>query len=395
MTEQPGTDWIAAELARRDASGLRRRLRSIDSPQDPWVTLDGRRVLMLCSNNYLGLANHPGLVEAVAAAARDAGVGAAASRLISGSMRAHGELEERLAAFKNTEAALLFNSGYHANVGVIAALVGPEDTVLSDELNHASIIDGCRLSRARAQVYRHLDLDQLEAGLRLPARRKLVVTDSVFSMDGDIAPLPGICDLAARYGAMVMVDEAHATGVLGATGAGVVELHGVRDRVTVQMGTLGKALGCFGAFVAGQRQVIDLLLNTARSFVYTTALPPAIVAAAAAALTLVETEPERRGQTLANAARLRAGLQRLGYVVPADETPIVPVMIGDPVETMSQCDQLLAEGIFVQGIRPPTVPAGTARLRATTMATHEPGDIDSALNAIARLRCPGTMSASA
>ncbi|MBI4514817.1 MAG: 8-amino-7-oxononanoate synthase [Deltaproteobacteria bacterium] len=377
--------WIAAELGQCVAAGLRRAPRWIDSAQDAWVTLDNRRVLMLCSNNYLGLANHPALIEAACAAAREQGLGAGASRLISGSMRAHRELEERLAAFKGAEAALLFNSGYNANTGVIAALVSDGDLVCSDQLNHASIVDGCRLSRARVIVYAHRDLNELARALRAPARRKLVVTDSVFSMDGDIAPLREICDLAERYGAMVMADEAHATGVLGPHGAGVAELLGVSDRIGVQMGTLGKALGTFGAFVTGTRKLIDLLVNRARSFIYTTALPPPIVAAAAAALTLVETEPQRRQRALANAARLAAGLQQLGYRVPATGTPIVPVWIGDSGETMSRCEQLLAVGVFVQGIRPPTVPAGTARLRATTMATHQPADLDRALAAFARL----------
>jgi len=378
-------DWIAAELARREAAGLRRRLRWIDSAQDSWVTLDdGRRVLMLCSNNYLGLANHPAVVEAAQAAARDYGVGTGASRLISGSMRAHRELEQRLAAFKGTEAAVVFNSGYHANVGVVSALAGEGDLVCSDALNHASIIDGCRLSGARVAVYPHADMAALEAALHRPARRKLIVTDSVFSMDGDIAPLQEIAALAERYGAMVMVDEAHATGVLGATGAGAVELLGVHDRITVQMGTLGKALGCFGAFVAGSRRLIDFLVNSARSLIYTTALPPPVMAAASAALTLLESEPERRARVLAHAARLRDGLRGLGYDVPFAGTPIVPVMIGDATQTMSLCERLLAAGIFVQGIRPPTVPAGTARLRATTMATHAVGDIDAAIAAFAR-----------
>jgi glycine C-acetyltransferase len=384
-SRRSATEWIAAELERRRAAGLRRTLHWVDSGQDAWVTLDGRRVLMLCSNNYLGLANHPAVIEAACAAARDVGLGAGASRLISGSMRVHRELEERLGAFKGNAAALLFNSGYHANIGVITSLVGEGDAVLSDALNHASIVDGCRLSRARVQVYAHGDLNQLEAALHAPARRRLIVTDSVFSMDGDRAPLHEICSLAERYGAMVMVDEAHATGVLGASGAGLVELLGVQQGITVQMGTLGKALGAFGAFVTGARPVVDLLVNTARSFVYTTALPPPVVAAAGAALSLVETEPERRRRVLANAAHLTAGLRRLGYPVSAAGTPIVPVLIGDAGAAMEDSEQLLRAGVFVQGIRPPTVPAGTARLRATTMATHDVADIDLALAAFARL----------
>ncbi|HVN84097.1 MAG TPA: 8-amino-7-oxononanoate synthase [Candidatus Binatia bacterium] len=378
------TDWMAAELAHREAVGLRRSLRWITGAQEPWVTLGERRVLMLCSNNYLGLANHPAIIEAANRAARDGGFGAGASRLISGSMRAHRELEERLAAFKGTEAALLFNSGYHANVGVIAALVGDGDLVCSDALNHASIIDGCRLSRARLAVYPHADTAALDAALRTPARRKLVVTDSVFSMDGALAPLSEIAALAARHGAMLMIDEAHATGVLGDSGSGAVEQCGIADAVTVHMGTLGKALGGFGAFVAGSRRVIDFLVNTARTFIFTTALPPPIVAAAAAALTIVETEPERRARTLARARQLSRGLRQLGYRVPATDTPIVPVWIGEPSATMTLCERLLEAGVFVQGIRPPTVPPGTARLRATTMTTHSEADVDIALTAFAQ-----------
>ena len=267
-------DFATRELARRQAAGLARRLRPIDGAQDTWVSVEGRRVLLLCSNNYLGLATHPAVREAASRAAVEYGAGAGASRLISGSMRLHHELEEQLAAFKGTEAALLFNSGYHANIGAITALVGADDAVFSDALNHASIIDGCRLSRAAVAVYPHNDTAALEELLaRSAARRRLVVTESIFSMDGDTAPLVAICDIAERHGAMVMVDEAHATGVVGPRGAGVVAAAGLQRRVTLQMGTLGKALGTFGAFVAGRRVVIDLLINAARSFIYTTALP--------------------------------------------------------------------------------------------------------------------------
>ena len=295
-------DFARCELEACRAAGLQRRIRWIEGAQDTWVTVDGRRALLLCSNNYLGLANHPAVREAASKAAVEYGAGAGASRLISGSMRLHRALEEQLAAFKGAEAALLFNSGYHANVGTISALVGNEDAVFSDELNHASIIDGCRLSGARIRIYRHNDVEHLAALLAgTAARRRLIVTESVFSMDGDTAPLAAICEVAERYNAMVMVDEAHATGVVGPEGRGVVAAEGLQRRVALQMGTLGKALGTFGAFVAGSRAMIDLLLNTARSFIYTTALPPPVVAAAAAALSIACADAERRQRLHDNA----------------------------------------------------------------------------------------------
>ena len=378
-------DFAFEELAGRRAAGLMRHLRQIGGAQDCWVTVDGHRALLLCSNNYLGLANHPALREAACKAAADFGVGAGASRLVSGSMRLHHALEEQLAAFKGSEAALLFNSGYQANIGAITALVGADDAVFSDELNHASIIDGCHLSRAQVHVYRHKDVGALSDLLaRSSARRRLVVTDSIFSMDGDTAPLVPICDLADRYGAMVMVDEAHATGVVGPHGGGVVEAQGLQDRVTVQMGTLGKALGCFGAFVAARRPVVDLLINTARSFIYTTALPPPVAAAAAAALSVVQAEPDRRRQLADNARLLHDGLARLRLPLGPAPAHIMPVQIGDARRTMALSERLLTEGVFVQGIRPPTVPVGTARLRVTVMSTHTSQDIESAVRAFQR-----------
>ncbi|MBX3025887.1 8-amino-7-oxononanoate synthase [bacterium] len=380
-------DVFAAELARLRAAGLERSLRAVDGAQDTAILVGGRRVLSLCSNNYLGLANHPEVIEAAVAAARAAGMGSGASRLISGSMRELHRLEERLAAFKRTAACLLFTSGYQANLGVITALVGPGDAVFSDALNHASLIDGCRLSRAAVHVYPHADVAALDERLRaVPAKRRLIVTDSIFSMDGDAAPLAAICALAERHGAMVMVDEAHATGVLGARGAGLVDALGLHDRVTVQMGTLGKALGTFGAYVAGSRALVDLLINTARTAIFTTALPPPVAAAAGAALTIVEREPERRAALRRNAARLRAGLLSLGFEVPGDpESHILPIMVGEAATTMALSTALLQRGVFAHGIRPPTVPEGTARLRATAMATHREAEIDAALAAFADL----------
>jgi len=380
-------DFVLEELAARQAAGLTRRLRPVDGAQDAWVTVDGRRVLLLCSNNYLGLANHPALQEAASRAAMEYGVGSGASRLISGSMRLHHDLEARLAAFKGAEAALLFTSGYHANIGAITALVGASDAVFSDALNHASIVDGCRLSRADVNIYPHCDMDALAAQLaRSRARRRLVVTDSIFSMDGDAAPLATICELAERHGAMVMVDEAHATGCVGPHGAGLVAAAGLQDRVTVQMGTLGKALGTFGAFVAGRRSVIDLLVNVARSFIYTTALPPPAVAAAMAALELVGSDEARRRQLAVNATLLIDGLRARGFDLGPSPCHIVPILIGDAGTTMRLSEQLLAAGVFVQGIRPPTVPPGTARLRATVMSTHSAADVHTALAALDRVR---------
>ncbi len=384
--------FLRDALARREAAGLRRALRAVDGAQDTHLAVAGRSVLSLCSNNYLGLANHPALIEAAARAARDLGVGAGASRLISGSMRIHHDLEARLAAFKRTDACLLFTSGYHANLGVIPALVGEGDAVFSDAFNHASLIDGCRLSRAAVHVYRHGDVAALEEALRAaPGQRRLIVTDSVFSMDGDTAPLAAICALAEQYGAMVMVDEAHATGVVGPRGAGVVDALGLQERVFVQMGTLGKALGGFGAYVAGSRPLIDHLINSARSFIYTTALPPPMVAVAIAALEVVEREPERRAALRANAIRLRSGLRRLAFDVPGDdEGHIAPVMLGGAAETVRLSAALLADGVLALAIRPPTVPPGTARIRATVMATHSAADIDAAVAAFERARAGGS-----
>jgi 8-amino-7-oxononanoate synthase len=378
-------EFFRRELTRLEAEGLRRSLLAVDGAQDTHVRVDGRGVVCLCSNNYLGLANHPAVIEAASRAARDLGVGAGASRLVSGSMRVHHEFEDRIAAFKKTEAALLFNSGYHANIGVIAALAGEGDVVFSDALNHASLIDGCRLSRATVRVYRHCDAGHLEELLAVtPARRRLIVTDSIFSMDGDCAPLCEICSLADHFGALVMADEAHATGVVGPTGAGLAELLGVSDRVDVQMGTLGKALGSFGGYIAGSRALIDYLTNTVRTFIYATALPPPVVAAAGAALDIVIREPARRESVMRNARRLRSRLRDMGYTVPGGAGHIVPVMIGDAGATMRTAEELLQFGVLARGIRPPTVPSGTARIRAAVMATHTDADIDAAVAAFAR-----------
>jgi 8-amino-7-oxononanoate synthase len=373
--------FIDTELQRLKQDGLYRRLRRVDGAQDSTLTLDGREVINFSSNNYLGIANHPALAAAAKAAIDRYGCGAGASRLISGNMVLHEELEAKLAEFKGTESALVFNSGFQANTGILSTLVGEGDLILSDELNHASIIDGCRLSRAKTEVYRHCDLGELEQQLkRAPSgARKLIVTETIFSMDGDEAPLAGVVELAEKFAAMVMVDEAHATGIFGANGAGVVAKLGLGERVLIQMGTLGKALGGFGAYVAGSSALRDLLINRCRSFIFTTALPPAVMAMALAAIDLVRNEPQRRAALWENCRRLKQGLSGLGFELGASESPILPLIIGEADKCMKFSEKLLANGVFAQGIRPPTVPPGTSRLRITLMATHSAAQIERAL----------------
>jgi 8-amino-7-oxononanoate synthase len=381
-------DSIREELEALEAAGLRRRMRPVDTAQSALILVDGRRAVNFSSNNYLGLADHPKLgIDANAPS--EHGFGAGASRLIVGNLRPHRALEAQITEWKGTEAALLFNSGYQANVGIVSALAGPEDVVFSDELNHASLIDGCRLSRAKTVVYRHCDLADLTAKLAAETgfRRRLILTDSVFSMDGDTAPLAGIVQLARRHDALVVADEAHAIGVLGPGGVGLC--HGLE--VDVQMGTLGKALGGFGAYVAGRRPIIELLANRARSFIFTTALPVPVLAFASAAIDWLRRDPEaadRRERLFANAHRFHRGLLNLGLSAPAAPSHIVPIRVadGDPRRAMALSDTLLEREIFAQGIRPPTVPPGTARLRFALMATHTGEMIDRALDALAQLR---------
>jgi 8-amino-7-oxononanoate synthase len=374
---------LGERLAELESSGLRRRLRLIDGPQGPRVTLDGRDVLLLCSNNYLGLADHPRLRRAAADAALELGTSAGASRLISGSMSVHAELEARLAEFKGKDSALLFGSGYLANTGVIAALARHGEAVLSDELNHASIIDGCRLANAETVVYRHADTEHLDWELRRAgARASLIVTDGVFSMDGDVAPLPELVDLARRHGCRLMVDEAHATGCLGPGGRGSVAAAGLSGEVDVIVGTLGKALGGYGAYVCGSRQLVDYLINASRPFIFSTAPPPPAVAAGRAALELLAEEPRRVERLRVNAAVLRGELRREGLEPIGSETQIVPLVVGEADDAMALCERLLERGLFAQAIRPPTVPPGTCRLRLTAMATHDPGELRDAAGLI-------------
>jgi 8-amino-7-oxononanoate synthase len=368
---------IEQRLQEIERLGLSRRLRTVSGPQGPRVLLDGQPVLLLCSNNYLGLADHPRVREAAAQAALRWGVSAGASRLVSGTMTIHRRLEQRLAAFKGSEACVLFGAGYLANLGAIGALAGPGDTVFSDELNHASIVDGCRLSRARVCVYRHCDVEHLAWSLRSHESegRKLIATDSVFSMDGDLAPLAEIVELARTHGARTLVDEAHATGVLGRGGRGAVAQAGLEDEIDVLVGTLGKALGSYGAYVCASEQMIRYLVNSARALIFSTAPAPPAVAGALAALELIEAHPDRVDRLRARSNTLRSALAAEGFRVSESETQIVPLLAGREDAALALCRSALERGVFAQAIRPPTVPAGTSRLRLTAMASHTPTEL--------------------
>jgi 8-amino-7-oxononanoate synthase len=365
-------------------SGLYRRLRCVSGPQGPRVLLDGRPVLLLCSNNYLGLADHPRVREAAAEAAMRYGAGSGASRLISGNMTIHRRLEEQLAAFKGAEACLLFGSGFLANAGVVSALAREGDVVFSDALNHASIVDGCRLARAETFVYDHCDVEHLEWGLRqAEGRGSLIVTDGVFSMDGDVAPLAEIVELAQRYDARVMVDEAHGTGCVGPGGRGLVASLALEDEVDVVVGTLGKALGSYGAYVLCDQTMAKYLINTARTLIFSTALPPPAVAAAIAALELLREQPRRVEKLQRNGQVLRAALTDAGLPAPDGDTPIVPLIVGDAKAAVTASERALQRGIFSQAIRPPTVPPGTSRLRLAVMASHTKSELREAARVLA------------
>ena len=363
---------IGERLAELEQLGLHRRLRTVAGPQGPRVLLDDQPVLLLCSNNYLGLADHPQVREAAADAAMRLGVGAGASRLVSGTMTIHRELEQRLAAFEGSEDCLLFGSGYLANLGTIGALAGTGDTIFSDELNHASIIDGCRASRAEVVVYRHLDTDHLERCLREHGGKgqRVIVSDSVFSMDGDVAPIARIVELAQEHGARTIVDEAHATGALGKGGRGAVAQAGLQGKIDVLIGTLGKALGSYGAYACASEEMVRLLINTARPLIFSTAPSPPSVAGALAALELLDAEPERVSHLHTAARVLRGALAEEGFAVQLGDMHIVPLVVGGSEATVRLCQCVLERGVFAQAIRPPTVPQGTSRLRLTVMASH-------------------------
>ncbi len=373
--------YLREELDGLRQKGLLRQIPWMEGPVGPRVRMGRREVILLCSNDYLGISQSPALAKAAKEAMEKWGCGAPASRSIAGSLGIHRELEEELAQLKGTSSALLFSTGYLANIGLLTTLLREGDLILSDELNHASIVDGCRLSRAEVWIYRHRDMDHLAELLRRSNhRRRLIVTDGVFSMEGDIAPLREIKELAGRYDAFVMLDDAHATGVLGREGRGTAEHFGLLGQIEVQMGTLGKALGVMGAFVAGERVLIDYLINRCRPFMYTTSPPPPLVAMSKAALKVMREEGWRRERLWENTRRLREGLQGLGFQV-RGETPIIPVLIGDNRLVMEASRRLLELGVFVQGIRPPTVPEGASRLRVSVSASHGDQEIEEALEA--------------
>ncbi|WP_240688930.1 8-amino-7-oxononanoate synthase [Ammoniphilus sp. YIM 78166] len=369
--------------------GLYRQLRTVESFHEGGLALvNGQKMRMFASNNYLGLAHDQRLIQASIEATERLGTGSTGSRLTTGNTSLHEQLEAELAAFKKTEAALVFNTGYMANVAALTTLVDKEDVILSDAMNHASIIDGCRLSRAKTLVYQHRNLEDLEAKLRESAsfQRRLIVTDGVFSMDGVIAPLPGIVELAKRYDAQVMVDDAHAVGVLGKNGRGTAEHFGLKGQIDIQMGTLSKAVGAEGGYIAGSFTLIDYLLNHARPFIFSTSLPPGVIASARAALSVIPDAEERRSHLRKMTRLLYQELTQMGYEVWGGETPILAVVCGEVDEAMRCSQALQAQGIFAPAIRPPTVPSGTSRIRLTVMAAHQEEDIAEVIQAFRKLK---------
>ena len=363
------------------SEGLYRKLRILGGEQKPHATFDGREVINLSSNNYLGLTTHPKLREAAIRAVKELGAGSGSVRTIAGTMDLHMELERKIAAFKKTEASVVFQSGFAANAGTVSSLLGKEDLILSDELNHASIIDGARLSRAAIRVFPHKDVNALRALLEetTSVKRRLVITDGVFSMDGDIAPLREISALAREHGAIMMVDDAHASGVLGKNGRGTIDHFGVHGQVDIQVGTLSKAVGVLGGYVCGTKSLIEYLYHRARPFLFSTSHPPAVAAACLAAFEVLEQEPERIERLWSNTKRFRAGLQSLGFDTGQSETPIIPIMVGEADRAMKLSDRAFERGVFAQGIGYPTVAKGKARLRTIVTATHTEEELDKAL----------------
>ncbi|HPL96499.1 MAG TPA: 8-amino-7-oxononanoate synthase [Smithellaceae bacterium] len=374
---------FAQKISRIRQAGLYRQMKVCHSPQGARVKAGNREVLMLSSNSYLGLCTDTRLKEAARKAVEMYGTGAGGSRLISGTSPIHRELEAQVAFFKGTEDALIFSSGYMANAGVISSVADKNWVIYSDRLNHASIIDGCRLSGAQTVVYEHGDVNDLENKIRrYPSKQGLIVTDALFSVDGDLAPLPALVATARRHGLLLMVDEAHATGVLGKNGGGAAELFGIKDGIDISTGTFSKALASEGGFVAGSAALIDYLINTARSFIFSTAMPPAGAAVSLAALDIVRTEPQRRSTLMERAAWLRDSLGRAGFDVANHPTQIISLILGEPRTATTFSDRLMEKGIFVTAIRPPTVPAGTSRLRISLMATHTRADLEYAASEI-------------
>ena len=378
--------YLGEQLSAMRDAGSYFRLRELEGPCEPVSRVDGREVINLASNNYLGLANHPKLREAAIGAAAKYGAGTGAVRTISGTLDMHMELERRIAAFKNVEACVVFQSGFAANAGTVSAVLGKEDHIISDELNHASIIDGCRLSRARIHVYAHGNVDsaaeRLDA-LRNEPGRKLLITDGVFSMDGDIGPLPGLVELAERYRAIMMVDDAHASGVLGRNGRGTIDHFGLHGRVDIQVGTLSKAVGVLGGYVCGTKDLIEFLYHRARPFLFSTSHPPAVTAACLAAFDILESEPERIEALWANTGYFQSQLAGLGFSTGSSKTPITPILVGEAAAAHAFSRALFEEGLFATGIGFPTVPQGKARIRAIVTATHTRAHLDRALEILA------------
>jgi len=382
--------FLSGQLNELKAKGTHFRLRVLDDEQAPLCTFDGKKVINLASNNYLGLTTHPKLREAALQATRQYGVGSGAVRTIAGTMKIHMELEEKIARFKNVEACVVFQSGFTANAGTVSAILGKEDFIISDQLNHASIIDGARLSRAKILVFEHKNIGDAEAKLASvqdQPGRKLLITDGVFSMDGDIGPLPALCDLAEKYGAIMMVDDAHASGVLGRHGRGTVDHFQVHGRVDIQVGTLSKAIGALGGYVCGTHELIDFLYHRARPFLFSTSHPPSVAATCSAAFDVLEQEPERIEKLWENTRFWKKELGVLGFDIggrntPASETPITPIIIGDGKLTMDFSRQLFNEGVLATGIAYPTVPEGKARLRTIMTATHTHKEMEQALEVL-------------
>jgi glycine C-acetyltransferase len=390
---RPQLSYLTEQLDQLKQKGTYFRLRVLEDEQAPVCTFDGKKVINLASNNYLGLTTHPRLREAALEATRKYGVGSGAVRTIAGTMKIHMELEEKIARFKNVEGSVVFQSGFAANAGTVSAVLGKEDFIISDELNHASIIDGARLSRATIKVFRHKDVAHAEELLKEVAGQpghKLLITDGVFSMDGDVAPLPALCDLAEKYGAIMMVDDAHASGVLGRNGRGTIDHFKVHGRVDIQVGTLSKAIGALGGYVCGSRDLIDFLYHRARPFLFSTSHPPSVAASCIAAFEVLEQEPERIEKLWENTRYWKKELGNLGYNIggvntPASETPITPIIIGDGKLTMDFSRELFKEGVMGTGIAFPTVPEGKARVRTIVTATHTREELNRALQVLQRV----------
>lgn len=385
--------YLSDQLNDLKQKGTYFKLRVLEDEQAPVCTFDGKKVINLASNNYLGLTTHPKLREAALAATKKYGVGSGAVRTIAGTMSLHMQLEERIARFKNVEACVVFQSGFAANAGTVSAILGKDDFIISDELNHASIIDGARLSRAKILVFRHKDMAHAEeqvASVKDQPGRKLLITDGVFSMDGDIGPLPPLCELAEKYGAIMMVDDAHASGVLGRNGRGTIDHFKVHGRVDVQVGTLSKAIGALGGYVCGTRDLIEFLYHRARPFLFSTSHPPSVAATCIAAFDVLENEPERIEKLWENTRFWKKELEGLGFNIggvntPKSETPITPIIIGDGRLTMEFSRELFAEGVMGTGLAFPTVPEGKARIRTIVTATHTHEELEKALEILKRV----------